>query len=286
MKTLFNFPEIITRDKDLKSISKFYKMLLFLKGILFIFIINKTKGTTFCILINIFYSKQGKIYFRENQYFKLIGDRRLHFPNKRILRVVGNHVNQLNQLFQDYCLESIDFNKGDVIVDCGANVGELYFAFQQNNIQIKYFAFEPDSIIFKSLVKNINEVGTAYAIALSDNNGNQKIYLDSDGANSSLSYFGNDNSIEVETRTIDSFEFPSIKLLKLEAEGFEPEVLLGSKISLKNIEYISVDYGNERGIEQKSTKVEVTNFLFNQNFEMTADSKNRKIGLFRNRSYS
>ena len=42
MQTLFNFPEIITRDKDLTSISKFKKILLVLKGILFIFIINKT----------------------------------------------------------------------------------------------------------------------------------------------------------------------------------------------------------------------------------------------------
>ena len=113
----------------------------------------------------------------------------------------------------------------------------------------------------------------------------QKIFIDSDGANSSLSYFGNNNSIEVETRTLDSFNFQNIKLLKLEAEGYEPEVLMGSLKTLKNIQYISVDYGNERGVEQESTKVEVTNYLFNNNFELVADSKNRKIGLFQNRSF-
>ena len=84
---------------------------------------------------------------------------------------------------------------------------------------------------------------------------------------------------------MDSFNFQNIKLLKLEAEGYEPEVLMGSLKTLKNIQYISVDYGNERGVEQESTKVEVTNYLFNNNFELVADSKNRKIGLFQNRSF-
>ena len=61
MQTLFNFPEIITRDKDLTSISKFKKVLLVLKGILFIFIINKTNGKIFYYQL-FFYSKEGKIF--------------------------------------------------------------------------------------------------------------------------------------------------------------------------------------------------------------------------------
>ena len=285
MQTLFNFPEIITRDKDLTSISKFKKVLLVLKGILFIFIINKTNGKIFCSLVNFFYNSEGKIFFGDKQYYKFIDNRKLYFPNKRILRVVGNHESQLNKLYRDYCLEYISFNNGDVVVDCGANVGELLYAFQQNKLQIEYYAFEPDNTVFNSLKNNIVNAGTAYELALSDSNGVQKIFLDSDGANSSLSYFGNNNSKEVETRTLDSFNFQNIKLLKLEAEGYEPEVLMGSLKTLKNIKYISVDYGNERGVEQESTKVEVTNYLFNNNFELLADSKNRKIGLFQNRTF-
>ena len=44
-----------------------------------------------------------------------------------------------------------------------------------------------------------------------------------------------------------------IKLLKLQAEGAEPEVSKGSLNSLKNIKFITADLGPERGLNQEST---------------------------------
>ena len=69
----------------------------------------------------------------------------------------------------------------------------------------------------------------------------------------------------------------------MDAEGYEPEVLLGATNTLNKIKFISVDYGNERGVEEKSTIVEVTNFLYNHGFKLVADSRERKIGLFENK---
>ena len=57
---------------------------------------------------------------------------------------------------------------------------------------------------------------------------------------------------------------------------------LGCKNSLKEIEYIAVDY-EMRGYEGKSTMVSVTNFLYKNSFELIEDSSIRKIGLFANR---
>ena len=62
-----------------------------------------------------------------------------------------------------------------------------------NRIKFKLNAFEPDNTIFNSLKNNVVDAGIAYELALSNSNG-KKIFIDSDGANSSLSYFGN-NSI-------------------------------------------------------------------------------------------
>ena len=45
-------------------------------------------------------------------------------------------------------LNQIKFHKLDVVVDCGANVGELYLAFQNKNIEISYFGVEPDKDAF------------------------------------------------------------------------------------------------------------------------------------------
>ena len=80
-------------------------------------------------------------------------------------------------------------------------------------------------------------------------------------------------------------DYKNIKLLKIEAEGAEPEVLSGAIATLKNTEYISVDYGNERGKDGLSTVVEVVNILISNNFEFIGDSNLRKVGLFRNRSF-
>ena len=87
----------------------------------------------------------------------------------------------------------------------------------------------------------------------------------------------------------DKFEnknkIKNIKLLKIEAEGAEPEVLSGAIATLKNTEYISVAYGNERGKDGLSTVVEVVNILISNNFEFIGDSNLRKVGLFRNCSF-
>ena len=60
-----------------------------------------------------------------------------------------------------------------------------------------------------------------------------------------------------------------IKLLKLEAEGYEPEILIGIKDRLKDIEYIAIDGGYERGNKQEQTFTTITNFLINNGFEIS-----------------
>ena len=46
-------------------------------------------------------------------------------------------VENFDFLFKSYCLDKIDFKKDDIVVDCGANVGELFFSFYYD--LIKYF---------------------------------------------------------------------------------------------------------------------------------------------------
>ena len=77
----------------------------------------------------------------------------------------------------------------------------------------------------------------------------------------------------------------SIKLLKIEAEGAEPEVLIGAEQTIKLCEYISVDAGPERGIEQKTTIKEVKQFLLSRNFTLIQKSFDRVVLLFKNKKY-
>ena len=56
--------------------------------------------------------------------------------------------------------------------------------------------------------------------------------------------------------------------MKLEAEGYEPEILLGAKDSIKNIDYIAIDGGYERGIKQEETFTILTNRLIENGFSI------------------
>jgi hypothetical protein len=86
-----------------------------------------------------------------------------------------------------------------------------------------------------------------------------------------------------------SAQFPNerIRLLKLEAEGAEPEVLEGAISVLNSIDYVSADVGPERGIHEQETRDTVVNFLEAHGFELIKESKgHRKIVLLRRKGLS
>ena len=68
-----------------------------------------------------------------------------------------------------------------------------------------------------------------------------------------------------QTTTLNKFfkksKLGKIKLLKLEAEGYEPEILLGANKILDKIEYIAIDGGYERGKNSEETLSSQLNFL-------------------------
>ena len=81
-------------------------------------------------------------------------------------------------------------------------------------------------------------------------------------------------------------ENSKIKLVKLEAEGAEPEVLQGFGKLLNKVEYITADLGFERGENLETTFFAVTNFLLENNFELMEVSFKRLVALYRNKNFS
>jgi len=288
MANIFNLPDFMFTGIDKYKLSKWSKLTFLLKGLLLSYIHKKTNEKIFCRIMNFFYSSNGKIYFKKNKYFKVIeNNKKMYFPNKRIDRVIVDHERHFTNLLDQYSINQLEIKDNDLVIDCGANVGELYFSFLLNTQNIEYIAFEPDPAAFECLSLNINNKShNLYNFALSSNEGKMKFYLDTFGANSSIEHFGSEEFITVETKTLDSFNFENIKLIKLEAEGHEIEVLKGSVNTLKNTEYITVDYGPEKGKEGNMTLPEVTNFLFKENFIIENASSNRYTCLFKNLNFS
>ena len=282
---ILNLPPFTYRGVDFNSKSILFKVFFIIRGKLIGFIINNFKKNVFCNLINIFYPKKSKIYYKDTFYMKDIENvGTITYPNKRILRIV-HHEDLLKRIYETYCLHHLEFSNGDIVIDCGANVGELYVSFLYNNINVDYIGIEPDSKTFECLTKNAKgEDNKFFKTALSNKIGKKEFYLDNYGGNSSLEKFDNVKSRTLHTNTIDNLDLPTkIKLLKLDAEGHELEVFQGAKGTLSNVEFIAVDYGFEKGLDQSSTIVEVNNFLLENNFELYKFSEYRLVGLYKNK---
>jgi FkbM family methyltransferase len=187
-------------------------------------------------------------------------------------------------LAETYFLGSIDFQPGDVVIDCGANVGELKLCFRERAVPVEYVGIEPSPLEFRCLALNVAP-SQAINVGLWSTNGELDFFVSSQMADSSLieppRY---DEIIKVPTRRLDELfaDRKRIKLLKLEAEGAEPEVLRGSEGILPRIEYISADVGFERGVAQSSTMAAVTNYLLARGFELVEVGYPRLTALFRN----
>ena len=194
-----------------------------------------------------------------------------------------------NQLFAAYCLEEVNFEPNDIVIDCGANYGNLFLSLSEKISEENYITFEPGPHEYFCLTHSIpNAKHTNQALA--DISGKRTFYLKSKTGDSSLveppDYV---ETVTVECTTLDDvFEkegFNSVKLLKLEAEGYEPEILQGAKNSLGKIKFIAIDGGPERGLKEEETFTTLTNMLIKSGFVLIkVNHRNQYRAIFRNNS--
>ena len=192
--------------------------------------------------------------------------------------------NRFDTLGRMYFFEKIVFENNDIIIDCGANIGEIYNSiklFNHNNFY--YYGFEPVASEFKLVQLNtVNQITSP--LALFSKNESKKLYTYTAGADSTLiqdNRYKEDGYVDcVRLDSILELKGKKIKLLKLEAEGAELEVLIGCEDILMNIEYISADLGFELDQGTRSNEAEVTEFLLSHNFTKIA-SNLRHVNLFK-----
>ncbi len=211
---------------------------------------------------------------------------------KRSAYLLGSIEHRLNKLFEEYMLHDVNFEDNDIVVDCGANIGELYLSIKKReNNNFNYYGYEPSEKDFRALKLNTNNlVKSNYA--LFEREENKVIYLNEENADNSLSLIDNVTSEdEIQAIPLDKvkeLENKKIKLLKLEAEGDELSVLKGAKNILKNIKFISADLGFEKYDADNenyiSTLAPVAKYLNNHNFELINTYRlTRKTFLFENK---
>ena len=191
---------------------------------------------------------------------------------------------RINELKEVYLLSKINFKDNDVIVDCGANNGDLSLCFDK---KVKYVGIEPSPEIFKNLKHNVKKQTLINAALWKTSKKKIQFYLSDDFGDSSIIPIKNwKKIINIKTIRLDEIlsNYKKVKLVKIEAEGAEPEILLGGIKSLKKVEFISIDVGFERGLDQSSTLVECTNFMLRNNFSLIDFRWDRLVLLFKNKN--
>ena len=168
-----------------------------------------------------------------------------NYHHKRIIKYLKNH-------------------KIDLVIDVGAHKGEFLINIIPHVPFKKAYTFEPQLDVFSILKKKLNndERIKHNNLALSEIIEKKKITINKLTSTSSLSEFDNSsiflkiknfllrqkneelNSYEVTTTTIDNY-FEELdlsnSLLKIDVEGYELNVLKGSKNTIKKIKFVLIE---------------------------------------------
>jgi len=193
---------------------------------------------------------------------------------------------RLHLLADQYMLKNIPLSNGDTIIDCGANIGEIGVYLRQQDVVLNYIAFEPSQDEFNCCCLN-NPHGTCFQEALWNTCQKLTFYKKTDTADSSVFAIKDfTEKVTISAITLEEvflrLHLQKVKLLKVEAEGAEPEILEGASTILDKIDYVVVDAGPERGMDQMTTVVSVVTFLLSRGFEFIGFEAVRCVCLFRN----
>jgi FkbM family methyltransferase len=202
-------------------------------------------------------------------------------------------VDRPKEIFEKYLLANVALKENDIVIDVGANIGELALHLVRT-FGVRAICLEPDPVEFACLRANLEDLdATLINTALWKSRTKLNFSLSNDHGDSSL-LPSDDNSPkkEIETSTLDDVggnlgllkTNQTIRLLKLEAEGAEPEILEGGAALLPFVEYVSADLGPERGAAKQHTICECVNLLTQIGFKLSAVNFRTHVYLFRNES--
>jgi FkbM family methyltransferase len=148
--------------------------------------------------------------------------------------------------FNSNALEPFKNRKGKII-DVGANIGVMSIILSQEFDYTEVVCFEPGKNSCEISDKNLEICGInhkAYNLAISNINGKVGFDEGRNSQNSKLNLDEKENTVE--TRTLDSYDFNDVILIKIDVEGHEVEVLEGAIDTInRNKPIVLLEYHKE-----------------------------------------
>ena len=185
---------------------------------------------------------------------------------ERVSRFVSGYERAIQRIFSQYKIAELENFDFETIIDVGANVGEFSLA-MLNFYQTRVIAVEPVDRTFHCLKENLaafSNRSECFNLALSNNEEETNFFIAEDLENSSFirpEVFQSQRVVHTETleKFLERRNIEKVDLLKMDAEGFEPEVLSGLGRHLSRILNFTIDCSPER--LGKSTTNEVRQFF-------------------------
>ena len=174
-----------------------------------------------------------------------------------------------------------------ILIDVGSHEGEFISRFLYLNKIKKFYCFEPNSILYKKLIKKYksNKKILLFEYALGQNSSIQKLFLSKLSYNSTISPFNTDSNylkfknlilkdrnnkkfITIRQKKFDEiFKKKNIKnsFLKIDVEGYELNVLKGASKKIKDVKYILIEHQFSNQYQNNFKSVE--SLLFKYKFK-------------------
>jgi FkbM family methyltransferase len=155
------------------------------------------------------------------------------------------------EIRDDYRLDDIIFRPGDVVLDIGAHVGVVSTYLAAHHPQITVYAFEPMRENFDRLRRNLqtNRITNVHPVPMAVTGDGRAITLagvlelNSGGATAySVGYGGQTVRSTTLTRIFADYRIKQCRLLKIDVEGAEYEILRSARNLFDRVDYIRGEF--------------------------------------------
>lgn len=146
-------------------------------------------------------------------------------------------------------------NRGDVVIDAGAFIGDHTIAYAKAVCETgKVLAFEPSIDSFECLKYNMRDFKNTICLNHGLGSENKKVDIIKVEGNLGMNYMASGDSIEV--FTIDWFKFDKLNFIKIDVEGYELEILKGATETIKKLKPKMLIEINQMALERMNLKRE------------------------------
>jgi len=203
--------------------------------------------------------------------------------SKNVL-ALNNFLDSSSRSDEELIIQSLMVKKG-IFIDVGSNIGTISLAVSTTFKDAQIFSFEANPTTYKNFLANLklnkSKNISPFSIALGEEN--RFIQFEDRGTDDQNGVLENKTvkkSIKVEMKRMDDiFLFPSIRLIKIDVEGYELFVLKGAIENLKICEAIFFEFSQSNYSKYGYSGLKILEFLNNLGFKiyLPTISSNGKI---------